>query len=403
MRILTFTSLFPNSQMPQHGIFVARRVAPLASRHDLKVVAPIPYFPRFFPAPNNWKKLTRVPLIEHQFGLEVSHPRYLVTPKIGMMKYGDWMTRGTQPTVEKIRNQGFDFQVIDAHFAYPDGFAAIKLGRYFNVPVVVTARGSDITRNKLMSNIAPLLREVVTSATRLIAVSKEIKQDFIELGADPEKIHVIPNGIDTSVFHPISRSEAREQLGLKQDKKLIVSVGRLDHNKSQWLILEALCKIGRERLENQKIRLALIGEGDDRRKLEEASRHLGLSDIVRFVGQLAPEKICLWNNAADVKVLASLREGSPNVVLEALACGTPVIASNVGTNPDIIELGKNGFLFPSGDSEALKNQLLTALETHWDKSVIAGSQSLRNWGIVASEAESVLEQALQEKYLVTNS
>ena len=389
--------------MPQHGIFVARRVAPLASRHEIKVVAPIPYFPRFFPAPANWKKLTRVPLLEQQFGMEVSHPRHLVTPKIGMAKYGDWMTRGTQPTIEKIQKQGFNFQVIDAHFTYPDGFAAIRLGKYFNLPVVVTARGSDITRNKLLPNIAPMLREVMHAAARLIAVSEEIKQDFIELGADPDKIHVISNGIDTAIFHPIPRAEARQKLGLSQDKKLIIYVGRLDHNKSQWLVLEALCKIGRAQLIKQKIRLALIGEGEDRKKLEESSRHLGLNDIVRFVGQLAPEKICLWNNAADVKVLASRREGSPNVVLEALACGTPVVASDVGTNPAIIESGKNGFLFPSGNSEALKNQLLTALETHWDQAAIAGSNSLRNWDSVASEAESVLEQALQEKYLVTNN
>ncbi len=389
--------------MPQHGIFVARRVAPLATRHELKVVAPIPYFPRFFPAPANWKKLTRVPLLEQQSGLEVSHPRYLVTPKIGMVKYGDWMARGTQPTIEKIQKQGFDFQIIDAHFTYPDGFAAIKLANFFKIPVVVTARGSDITRNKLMPSIVPMLREVMHAATRLVAVSEEIKQDFIELGANPDKIHVIPNGIDTHTFHPIPRLEARLKLGLTQARKLIVCVGRLDHNKSQWLILEALGKIGAEQLTAQKIQLALIGEGEDRRKLEEASRHLGLNDIVRFVGQLAPEKICLWNNAADLKILASLREGSPNVVLEALACGTPVVASNAGTNAAIIEPGKNGFLFPSGDSEALKNQLLLALETPWNKAAIAGSNSLRSWDSVASEVESVLEQALHEKYLVTNN
>ena len=394
MRILTFTSLFPNPQMPQHGIFVAHKVALLASRHEIKVVAPIPYFPRFFPAPAKWKKLTRIPLLEEQFGIEISHPRYLITPKIGMVKYGDWMARGTLPTIEKIQNQGFDFQVIDAHFTYPDAFAAIKLGRHFNIPVVVTAHGSDISRNKLMPNIAPLLREVMHAATRLIAVSEEIKQDFIELGADPDKIHVIANGVDTATFHPIPRTEARNCLGLSQDQKLIICVGRLDYNKSQWLILETLCKIGRERLLQQKIRLALIGEGEDRKKLEAASRRLGLNDTVRFVGQLAPEKICLWNNAADVKVLASIREGSPNVVLEALACGTPVVASSVGTNPALIESGKNGFLFPSGDSGALKNQLLTALETHWDKSAIAGCNKLRNWDTVASEAESVMEQAL---------
>ncbi len=382
--------------MPLHGIFVARRVAPLAARHELKVVAPVPYYPRFFPARASWKKLTKVPPFEYQYGIEVTHPRYFITPKIGMKKYGEWMARSTLASVEKIREQGFDFQVIDAHFTYPDGLAALRLGKHFNVPVVVTARGSDIMRNKLMPGIVPALREVVTNVEQLIAVSAEIKQDLIDLGADPGKIHVIPNGVDTVAFYPIPQNQARQQLEIALDVKLILCVGRLDHNKSQWLILEALSKIGRERLLEQKILLALIGEGEDRKKLEEASRHLGLNDIVRFVGQLAPEQICLWNNAADVKVLASLREGSPNVVLEALACGTPVLASNIGTNLSIIKPGKNGLLFPSGNSEVLKNQLLIALETDWNKIEISGSDSLRNWNSVAIEVESVLEQALNK-------
>ncbi len=399
MKILTFTKLYPNAQMPLHGIFVARRVAALARAcgQQVQVVAPVPYYPKFLPGLGEWNQIKQVPEVEEQQGLRVHHPRYFNPPKVGMARYGHWMANGSRTTVTQLLHNGFPFEVIDAHFIYPDGYAAIRLGQRLHRPVVVTARGSDITRNKYFPHIRPLLSEVMRAATQLIAVSEELRDDFLALGATPEKVHVIPNGIDTETFYPLSQAEAKRRLGLAAEDRWLVSVGRLDHNKGQWLILEALQQIGARELRQRRIKLALIGQGEDHERLKTISRAAGLDDMVHLAGQLAPEKICTWYNAADVKILASSREGSPNVVLEALACGTPTVASRAGRNALVIKEGTNGLLFPVGEAESLKTALLHALTRRWDRDQIARTGQQRSWATVAQEVEKVLRLATEKK------
>lgn len=395
MRVLTFTKLYPNAFMPLHGIFVARRTTALARAcgHEVQVVAPVPYYPKLLPARGEWSLLKQVPAVEQQEGMRVHHPRYFNPPKVGMARYGQWMAQGSEATLRHLLNHEFPFEVIDAHFIYPDGYAAIKLGQRLNCPVVVTARGSDITRNKHYPHIRPLLCEVMRSATQLIAVSEELRDDFVELGATPDKVHVIPNGIDTSIFYPLPQAEAKQRLSLAAEDRWLVSVGRLDRNKGQWLILEALKKIGLDELRRRQIKLALIGQGVDRAALAAISHSAGLDDIVHFAGQLSPEKICTWYNAAEAKILASSREGSPNVVLEALACGTPVIASQAGRNAAVIAEGRNGLLFPIEDADTLHRALLRVLEQPWNRAEIALAGQRRSWTTVAQEVDSVLQRA----------
>jgi glycosyltransferase involved in cell wall biosynthesis len=195
----------------------------------------------------------------------------------------------------------------------------------------------------------------------------------------------------------MSQAEAKTRLGLAAEDRWLVSVGRLDRNKGQGLILEALQKIGLRELRQRRIKLALIGQGEDLATLQTVSRSAGFDDIVHFAGQLPSEKICAWYNAASVKILASRREGSPNVVLEALACGTPTIASRAGRNALVIEEGKNGLLFPVGEAESLKTTLLHALEHPWDRQHIARTGRQRSWTKVAQEVEGVLRLAMKYK------
>jgi teichuronic acid biosynthesis glycosyltransferase TuaC len=391
MRILTFTKLYP-----WHGIFVARRVAALARAcgHEVEVVAPVPYFPKFLPARGEWKKLQLVPNQEERDGLKIYHPRYFNPPKVGMARYGRWMARGSAATVAGQLRNGFPFDVIDAHFVYPDGYAALQIGRQLKRPVVVTARGSDVARNKHFPHIRPLLREVMRGAAQLIAVSEELRNDSLELGASPEKIHVIPNGIDTNCFHPKPREVACHELGLQPEDRWLICVGRLDHNKGQWLILEALKKFGRDELRRRRIKLALIGAGEDREKLGAVVKTFGLTEVVRFTGQLPPEKIATWYSAATIKILASCREGSPNVVLEALACGAPVVATRAGRNTKVIQEGKHGLLFPAEDAVRLQAAILQALDQDWKREEIAHYGRQRSWATVAREVESVLQLAI---------
>jgi glycosyltransferase involved in cell wall biosynthesis len=397
MKVLTFTNLYPNAQMPLHGIFVARRVTALAraGEHEVQVVAPVPYYPKCLPGTGAWQRFKQVPEVEELHGLRVYHPRYFNPPKVGMARYGAWMAAGSRAQVTQLLHNGFPFDVIDAHFIYPDGYAAIRLGQRFHRPVVVTARGSDITRNKHFPHIRPLLADVMRSATQLIAVSEELRDDFLALGAPPDKVHVIPNGIDAEMFYPMSQAEAKTRLGLAAEDCWLVAVGRLDRNKGQGLILEALQQIGLRELRRRRIKLALIGQGEDFATLQTVSRSAGFDDIVHFAGQLPSEKICAWYNAASVKILASRREGSPNVVLEALACGTPTIASRAGRNALVIEEGKNGLLFPVGEAESLKNTLLHALERCWDREHIARTGRQRSWATVAQEVTGVLRLAIE--------
>src|SRR5207253_2297971 len=205
MNILVFTSLWPNSEQPNFGVFVKHRIAAL-ERIDgvnVRVVAPVPYFPKLLALPfisAHWRRTARIKEHEVIEGIETYHPRYLVTPKLGMSFYGQWMARGAADVVRRLHAQ-HPFDLIDAHYVYPDGFAAVQLGQELGVPVVITARGTDINLFSQMPHIRPLLEEALEDATGVIAVSGALKQRIVELGISAEKVAVIRNGIHREIFH----------------------------------------------------------------------------------------------------------------------------------------------------------------------------------------------------------
>src|SRR5262245_13151007 len=212
LRVLIYTSLFPNSVQPLHGNFVAERMQYLRPSMDFSVVAPVPYFPRVN-VHSRWHQFTRIPRNERVSGFEMNHPRYLVLPKIGMATHGLSMFMGSVQHVSQIMSRT-PFDLIDAHYAYPDGFAAILLGSYFNKPVVVTARGSDINLFPEFTTIRPLIKQVLSRADALIAVSPALRDGMVDLGCRPEKISVISNGVDSVKFRPRPKEEMRSLLGL---------------------------------------------------------------------------------------------------------------------------------------------------------------------------------------------
>jgi glycosyltransferase involved in cell wall biosynthesis len=393
MKVLVFTSLFPNNMLKRHGVFIKERVTHFAKRDgcEVKVVAPVPFFP---PLRINYRwKYSQVLEFEPLNGLEIYHPRYFMIPKIAMALQGWMMFLGVLRKVREIQDS-FDFDLIDAHYMYPDGFAAVLLGKTLRRPVVVSARGSDINLFSEIRVIRGLLRYTLARAVRVISVSKALKEAMVRLGTPQDKIKVIPNGVDKSKFYPIPREEARTKLGLR-NRTILLSVGHLVPVKGFDLILKAL-QILVETHHRKDLYLVIAGDGVLRKKLEQLIATLHLKDNVLLVGEVPHQELVYWYNAADFFCLGSSHEGWPNVILEAMSCGKPVIGTKVGGIPEIIENVQLGLLTQRSEEE-IAQTILDACTRQWHPEKILEFADKHSWEQVAGEVQEVFEEALQMK------
>ncbi len=354
IKVLTFTTLYPNSIQENHGIFVENRLRHLiaSGQVDARVIAPVPWFPLRSQAFGRYSDFAQVPRKETRKGVDALHPRYPVIPKIGMTLAPLLLYQATRSTIRRVIAAGFDFDLIDAHYFYPDGVAAVLLGRYFKKPVVVTARGTDI--NLIPRHTLPrqMIRWAANKAAGLVTVCEALKRELVNLGVEPERIQVLRNGVDLSVFRPVDRDSAREQLGLQGPT--ILTVANLVQLKGHNLIIEALSEL-------PEITLLIAGEGPNRAALEQLAQDLEVDDRVRFLGTIPHERMCEVYNAADVLVLASEHEGWPNVLLEAMACGTPALASSVGGIPEVIRSPAAGLLLTDRSPQTIADSIKTLL------------------------------------------
>lgn len=390
MRILVFSSLYPNNVWPSHGVFVKERMTHFTrlTGCELKVVAPVPYFPAL-QIGSRWR-YSQVVAQETIDGIEVCHPRYFITPKVGMTLYGWLMFCSVLPKVKALKER-YAFDMIDAHFLYPDGFAATLLGRALKTPVVVSARGNDVLLYARFPLIRPFLRKTLRTANQAIAVSHELKDAMIGVGGTAEKIRVIPNGVDSEKFNHITREEARATLGLLQ-KKTILSAGHLIARKGFDRLLAAVRDICASQ-SGVAVQVVIVGEGPLRNELERMAGSLGLGDRVRFVGHIPHQNLALWYSAADVFCLFSRQEGCPNVVLESLACGTPVVATPVGEVPAILSSEEVGLL-AKPEGHLLAQQLARALEKPWSPNTIRMHAKKYSWEGVTRALEEVFHAAV---------
>ena len=389
MNILTFTSLFPNNVRPHHGIFIKERMTRVAALPGavVRVVAPVPWFPPL-KLGSRWH-YSQVKREERIEGLPVSHPRYLMIPKVGTGWHGPMMAASLRSFVAALRARD-PFDVIDAHYVYPDGFAAVEIGRVLGTPVVVSARGSDINLFREIPSVRGHLARTLSGASALIAVSEALAESMRALGAAPRKIHVIPNGVDARKFRPVAREAALGRLGLGPGR-LLLSVGHLTANKGFDRLLRAfrlLLNLGG----HDDVRVAIVGGGTYRNDLERLVASLGLSDRVRLAGEVPHAELHLWYAAADLFCLFSLREGWPNVVLESMACGTPVLATPVGGVPEIVATSQVGAL-AEGSDETLARAIAQALLRPWDREAIARYAGAHTWERAAESVHEVLASA----------
>lgn len=348
MKVLLFSSLYPSAVRPIHGIFVETRLRELLKTGQVqaKVVAPVPWFPFKAKRFGEYAQFAATPRFETRNGLEVHHPRYLLLPKVGMNLAPYAMALGALRTVRRLQREGFDPDLIDAHYYYPDGVAAGLLAKWLGKPFVVTARGTDLNLIPQYPLPRKLILATAAQASASIGVCQALMDTLGELGADRRKLHTLRNGVDLQRFVPEDRAQARQRLGLPVDGRYLLSVGHLIERKGHHIAIEALSHL-------PGVTLLIAGGGPEEGALKALAKRLGVAERVRWVGVVPQTDLKWWYSAADVLALCSSREGWANVLLEAMACGTPVLATNIWGTPEVVSTPAAGLLLARRDAPAL--------------------------------------------------
>jgi len=376
--LVVFSALFPSAARPGAGLFIRERMFRVAQHRPLAVISPQPWFPG-----QSLIRLLRpdyrpqAPALEIQQGIRVYHPRYLSVPGL-LRHYDGWaMALASVGLMRKLKRQGA--RLIDAHFAYPDGEAATRLGRWLGLPVTITLRGTEVPHSRNPA-LRPRLARTLKAAARVFAVSDSLRRLAHALGTPAERTEVVGNGIDTARFQPVDRAAARARFGLLDDAKVLISVGGLVERKGMHRVIDVMSALIKF---HPNLHYLIVGgaspEGNNRAELTAQVARLGLADRVHFLGALPSDELKWPLSASDVFVLATRNEGWANVFLEAMACGLPVISTDVGGNAEVVCRLELGTIIPFGDSTALKQALDEALNKDWDRAAIRDYAQANHW------------------------
>jgi len=376
MKILVLTSVFPNCEQPTLGVFVRERMFRVARQCELKVVAPVPWFPFIGFLKPGYRPL--VPFREVQDGIEVLHPRFFNVPGFCKCLDGFFFFLSSLATVARVRRE-FRFDVIDAHFAYPDGLGAVLLGKVFGVPVTITLRGTIRKLSRYLLRRVQI-RYALASAARVFTVCDDLKRAATDLGISPDHVEVVPNGVDLAKFRRVDQGAARSGLGLPAGCPIIISVGGLVERKGFHRVIEVLPALRRQ---FPGLIYVVVGgpsvEGNYEPELRRLVGELELRDAVVFAGPQPHDRLHLWLSASDVFCLATSNEGWANVFLEAMACGLPVVTTRVGGNAEVVPSEEYGFLVEYGSRDDLERALGHALERQWDREGICAYAAENTW------------------------
>ncbi len=376
--LVVFSALFPSSARPGAGLFIRERMFRVAAHRPLVVVSPQPWFPgqalirRFRPGYR-----PQASAFEIQQGIHVYHPRFLSIPGLLRGLDGWSMALSSFFLLRRLKHDGA--RLIDAHFAYPDGEAASRLGRWLGLPVTITLRGTEVPHSQKPA-LRPRLSRALQAAIRVFAVSDSLRRLAIELGTAAEKIEVVGNGVDTTCFHPVDRVAARQKYGLQVNARVLVSVGALVERKGMHRVVDCLPTLIER---HPGLHYLIVGgaspEGDNRAELDAQVARLGLAERVHFAGVLPPDELKWALSASDVFVLSTRNEGWANVFLEAMACGLPVVSTDVGGNAEVVSRAELGTIVPFGDGVALRQALDQALSKDWDRAAILDYARANQW------------------------
>ena len=390
MKLLTFSTLYPNSAMPGHGVFVENRLRHLLASGNVtsRVIAPVPWFPSQNPRFGQYAKFAKVPRVEQRHGVEVLHPRFPLLPKVGMNVTPWLMATAMRPVIKQLLRDGVEFDAIDAHYFYPDGVAAASLGRIFNKPVVITARGSDLNLITQFARPRRMIQRAAAQAAGLITVCQALKDVLVDLGVPAERVTVLRNGVDLKMFRP-AQDRAALRRALNITGTTLLSVGNLIESKGHDVVIRALTDL-------PDARLLIIGAGEGGDDFRAIAQSVGVADRVTFVGTVKHDVLRDYYGAVDVLVLASRREGWANVLLEAMACGTPVVASNVGGTPEVVAVPEAGVLMPERTPVALAGAVKTLLERYPDRAATRRYAEQFSWDATTQGQLDLFARVIQQ-------
>ena len=386
MRILSVCTEFPGPDTPHRGLFIRRRLRALAAIEDVTFAHLRPWFP-----------VVR-PLHAHDAGADDGPLRVVRQPMFyipGILKGldGHWAAQAVR-TAARALDAEQRIDVVDAHFGYPEGVGCVRVAMELDRPVFITMRGLE---RQILDHPwrARQLLHALHRCDGIVCVSQSLYDLAVENGIDASKVRVIPNAVERDIFCPGSQEEARQRLGLDTHSRLIVSVGMFEFRKGQHLLLEAFSNM---RSKHPELRLALVGGRTHERsypdQIDRMVGELGLADSVFMPGPQPPSRVADWLRAADLFALPTYDEGCCNAVLEALACGVPVITTDVGDNAPQIDAPRRGLLIPPGDANSLTEAIATGLDRGWDRATIAHFGSDYTWDEVARRTSAFLHERL---------
>jgi teichuronic acid biosynthesis glycosyltransferase TuaC len=383
MRVLSFSYCFPNHVNTTWGVFVYQRLAALAEREELQVCSPAPWFPvlsarRGDPGPekDEWKELT------------VHRPRFFYIP--GVLKSHDarFYAKGLSRWLREFC-QVWRPDVLDAHFIWPDGVGVALLAKELKLPYIITLRGKLYECLPIPSQ-SEQCAAALQCASAVISVSGRLAEEARKLGVSEDRLVIIPNGIDREYFHSRDKCTCRKELGLPVEGRLLVTVAHLGHRKGHHEVIRALAGLPDD------VRLVIVGgpaQGGTLETIRAVAKDVGVEDRLILPGHQLYEKVQLYFSAADLSVLASYREGCPNVVLESLACGTPVVATDVGAVRDILPDPHVGRIVPPQKVDLLREALADVLDNQWNSAEVIKASGVKSWDEVAQEVQKVLRKA----------
>lgn len=377
LRIAVVTQYFPSSVEPWQGRSAYQTLRLIAQKAEVQVFYPNASYPAIL------KSRSRGLALDHAWSppeVKTTYFDYPALPMISRPFNGGVAAHTLLPHV-----RAFEPDVIFSLILYPNGYTALKIARALSVPAVAMSIGSDINRIG-DSFSARHTRTVLTQSDMVLTVCNDLRKKAVAMGTPDNKARAIINGCDLSTFHPGDQAEARRKLGIDLESAVVVYVGRMDVKKGLRELIEASILL---RTKRRNLHVYLIGSGPDRQNLEGAIGAGNAQEYIHLLPACSFDDVAFWMNAADAATLPSYMEGCPNMVLEALACGRPVVATNVGGIPEILN-DSCGCLVAPADASDLARGLHSVLDRNWDAERISSANS-RSWNVVAEEMMAIFQ------------